>query len=69
MLLELDCPRCRCQVNLEQIAAEGPWYALGDGETWEDRLHACLRCGDCGAPIEVSEESLAELSRELLAQW
>jgi len=85
MQVELECPRCRCRDHaeldnsfgqaLEHISAEGPWYALGDGETWEDRIHSYLttaeqaRCPRCGAACEVSEASLAQLSRELLAQW
>lgn len=85
MHLEQIAPRCECHSHnprnaslvraLEQVAAEGPWFALGDGETWEDRIHGYLtspdstQCACCGSPLEVSEEELAELSRELLAQW
>jgi hypothetical protein len=60
---------------LARLAEEGPWYAIGDGETWEDRIYFCLsgqeqvRCPDCGAGVEVSEEHLSELSHELLAHW
>lgn len=84
MHVHLQCPQCRSHTHpstdaafgraLKRIAAEGPWYALGDGETWEDRIHACLttdgeRCPDCDVAFTVSEDTLAELSRELLAQW
>ncbi len=85
MRIELRCSRCSCHIPvpadvpfgrvLERLAEEGPWYALGDGETWEDRIYSCLpaagevRCPHCGATVEVSEDDLGELSRELLAQW
>jgi hypothetical protein len=83
MRIELECSQCHARfpvradvtscAALERLAEEGPWAALGDGETWEDRVHACLTdaasSSCCGAPAAVSEESLVELSQELLAQW
>ncbi len=60
---------------LDQMAAEGPWCALGDGETFEDQLFHALGTGDavhcpqCGERALVTEESLSEFERELLTQW
>ena len=85
MQLELHCDRCHHDFvsalediagrALEDITTEGPWFALGDGETLEDRLFANLTdpgkiaCPDCGGPVSCSQESLGCLSQELLAQW
>jgi hypothetical protein len=83
MRIELECSQCHARFPahadvplgpaLARLAEEGPWFALGDGETWEDRIYSCLCGGEasscCGAPAGVSEDSLAELSQELLAQW
>ncbi len=81
MRVELQCSSCPCRLGtwttpvLERITEEGPWVALGDGETFEDRIAATLstayeeRCPECGQPVAVSEESLGQLTQELLAQW
>jgi hypothetical protein len=53
----------------------GPWYALGDGETFEDMIFstffACghIRCSDCGTSVEVSEQSLGRVAMEVLNAW
>jgi len=50
---------------------EGPWFGLAEGETFEDMIFAALtsrgaiRCPECAGTVAVSEESLAELDREL----
>jgi hypothetical protein len=82
MKVELRCLACLYRfpsylgaAALERIQEEGPWDALGDGQTFEDRLHsdfldqseAC--CPQCGHAVEVSEESLSALSHSVLAQW
>jgi hypothetical protein len=84
MQIELYCPRCRFGFfsadspvgeALDRLAAEGPWSALGDGETLEDRISAVLSdqdaicCPECGRAATVREESLGRVSRELLANW
>jgi hypothetical protein len=85
MQVELHCDRCgqhftsslsdAADQALTEIHAEGPWFALGDGETFEDRISArfsgaaAVPCRCCGAPTTLSEEGLGRLSRELLANW
>jgi hypothetical protein len=85
MQVELYCPHCeRSFVAAPETSAsevfdrmheEGPWYALGDGETFEDMIFstvfACghVRCGECGEPAGVNEESLSQLALEVLGSW
>jgi hypothetical protein len=85
MQIELQCPRCPGRFVshpdtpaaevLDRMTEEGPWYALGDGATFEDMIFAALtargaiRCPDCGEPVSVSEASLGRLSQEILASW
>jgi hypothetical protein len=85
MTLEFRCPCCAqtfatptdsaAQEALERMADAGPWSAVGDGETVEDEVYTALGtesqvcCPDCGALSSVSEESLSEFARELLAHW
>ena len=82
MQIELCCPQCGCRFSaapqtpaaevLDRMAEDGPWYALGDGETYEDMIFAALfacgniRCGHCGAAANVTEESLGQLTMEVL---
>lgn len=77
MHVELRCDRCGCHFHgqddaLKRLSAEGPWSALGDGETFEDRLSADLGshdCPRCGSAVRLSEEGLGQLSLQLLGQW
>jgi hypothetical protein len=85
MQIELSCPVCHCHFAaspdspagevLDRMAEEGPWFALGDGETFEDMIFAALtqrgviRCPDCADPVSVSEDSLARLAQEILTCW
>src|SRR5262245_39289299 len=80
MQVELYCPRCSCSFAaepetpaaevLDRMAEGGPWYALGDGETFEDMIFSTLfvcgtiRCTDCGEAVSVSEQSLGQRSEE-----
>src|SRR5438552_305184 len=82
MQVELYCPHCCCSFAadpdtphaevLDRMAEEGPWYALGDGETYEDMIFAALldcgaiRCTECGEPVSVTEQSLGQLTMEVL---
>jgi hypothetical protein len=53
---------------------EGPWYGLGDGETFEDMIFNALTsegeipCPECDEAVSVSEESLGKLAQEMLSQ-
>jgi hypothetical protein len=83
MRIELHCSSCFCRFVApaqashdeirEQMFNDGPWYALGDGNTFEDMIFATLMergaicCPDCGDPVSVSEESLGQLAMEMLA--
>jgi hypothetical protein len=85
MQVELYCPYCPCRFAappdtpavevLERMNVEGPWYALGDGETFEDMIFNTItafgdiHCPECGAPVSVSEESLGRMAMEVLESW
>jgi hypothetical protein len=85
MQVELYCTNCHCRFAAppetpagevaERMALEGPWYALGDGETFEDMIFNTLTadgaidCPECGEPVHVSEESLGQLAMEVLGSW
>lgn len=85
MQIELDCPCCHCLFAsapdspassvLDQMTAEGPWFALGDGETFEDMIFTALaergsiRCPECGEQVAVGEHSLGRLAQEILSSW
>jgi hypothetical protein len=85
MQVELVCSRCSGSFAaspeapaaevLDRMAQEGPWYALGDGETFEDMIFSTLfsrgkiRCSDCGEAVSVSEQSLGQLTMEVLGSW
>jgi hypothetical protein len=59
---------------LERMIDDGPWFALAEGETFEDMIFAALTsrgaicCPDCCRPVSISEESLGQVSMDLLAQ-
>jgi hypothetical protein len=85
MQIELLCPACRAHfvapphASAEQIRDRmtqgGQWYALGEGETFEDMIFSTLTedgaifCPECGAAVSVSEESLGRLAMEVLSCW
>jgi hypothetical protein len=85
MHVELFCSNCqrrfaaapetRAAAVLDRATEEGPWNALGDGETFEDALAAALAdrgadcCPGCGEAATVSEESLGRLTLALLGTW
>src|SRR5262249_32431505 len=85
MVFELDCPECAQAFAipadspagevLAQLADEGPWTALGDGQTLEDRVSIALQgtglvhCPQCRRPVTAGEENLAQIAHGLLMQW
>ena len=85
MQIELHCPCCATRFTAPPDAAsadvmhrmfdDGPNYALGDGETFEDMIFSALteygeiRCPTCGEAVEVSEESLGKMALEVLSQY
>ncbi len=84
MKVELYCPKCSRRFAappeaaaveiLDRMLDEGPWYGLGDGETFEDMIFSALTsegeipCPQCDEPVCVSEESLGKLAKEMLSQ-
>jgi hypothetical protein len=60
---------------LERMIENESWFALGEGETFEDMIFAALTsrgaicCPECYRPVSVSEESLGQMAMGLLAQW
>jgi hypothetical protein len=83
MQIELYCNCCSCRFAAppetsaneitDRMFEQGPWYALGDGETFEDMIFASLTedgniaCPECGDPVAVSEESLGQLAMSMLS--
>ena len=76
MQIELRCPSCPCHFSacpdtpaaeiLDQMTEDGPWFALGEGETFEDMIIAALLhrgrigCPECHAPVAIGEASLGQ---------
>jgi hypothetical protein len=85
MSLALYCSQCALGFDvpfdspaaavLDRVAGEGPWSALGDGETTEDTISTALHgldgiaCPCCGGAASVTQQSLSAFARELLVQW
>ena len=85
MQIELLCPCCACRLTappeasveevFDRMLDEGPHFALGDGNTFEDMIFNTLLeddailCPDCGEAVNVSEESLSQLAQEVLAHF
>jgi hypothetical protein len=85
MQIELFCDCCACRFVAppeasandvtDRMFEHGPWYALGDGETFEDMIFSTLteqgeiHCPECGEPVSVSEESLGRFAQSMLSQF
>ena len=85
MQIQLHCPYCAssftappeagAQDVLDRMSREESFYALGEGETFEDMIFSTLteegaiRCPDCFGAVLVSEESLGRLAMEMLTHW
>jgi hypothetical protein len=75
--IELFCPRCLSRFAaaphtpaddiIDQMRDDGPWYALANGETFEDMICSALlyrgaiRCPECFEPVLIREKSLGRL--------
>ena len=84
MQVELYCPNCATRFAappetpalevLDRMFDDGPWFSLGDGETFEDMIftaltaHGDIHCPCCDEAVCVSEESLGRLAQEMLSQ-
>ena len=70
----LSLPRRVGERVTDRMFDQGPWYALGDGETFEDMIFTTLtsegeiHCPECGDAVAVSEESLGRVALSMLAQ-
>ena len=86
MHIELHCTCCSCRFVAppyfaaddefqSQTLSDEPWYALGDGNTFEDSIFATLTergkisCPECGEAIAVNEERLGQLAMQMLAAF
>jgi hypothetical protein len=81
MQMELHCPNCAWHFSegrdtpatavLERLIEDGPWFALGDGETFEEMIDTALTvrgricCPDCHEPVYISSEKPGRVSRAL----
>jgi hypothetical protein len=84
MQIELHCTQCSCSFAaapetpmadvMERMKDEGPWFALANGDTFEDMVWAALLsrgaiyCPACGKPVSVREPSLGSLV-DTFGQW
>jgi hypothetical protein len=84
MQVELFCDKCNVRFAaapetpalevLEQMIDDGPWFALGEGETFEDMIFTALTsrgaicCPQCYRPVAINEESLGQMAMAMLAQ-
>lgn len=52
---------------MQRMANEGPWFALGNGPTFEDMIvtallrNGSILCPDCRVPLSIREVSLGTL--------
>jgi len=81
MHIELHCADCGSQFRaagetaadeiLDRLIDEGPWYALAEGETFEDMIRAalCYRgrilCPECGRVLSIRRSDAYRCDREL----
>ena len=82
MEIELRCPGCCCPFSapaetpaqdiLDRMLDEGPWYALAQGETFEDMIRAALTCRgrilcpECGQAVSIRGRGPRRGTREPL---
>lgn len=82
MNIELNCLDCRSHFSaaadtpadeiLERMIDEGPWYALAEGETFEEMVRAALAvrgkilCPDCSKTLSIGAKGPYRPTRELV---
>lgn len=80
MQIHLYCPYCLCQFDapadtpaseiLDRMTDDAPWFALAEGETFEDMVLAALDmrgkilCPDCRQSVLVGVKSLGRIADE-----
>jgi hypothetical protein len=80
MRIELCCPGCAGRFTapadapasdiLDRMTEDGPWYALAEGETFEEMIlealawRGMIRCPECGEAVVVR---VAGAERQALA--
>ena len=79
MNVDLYCPNCTHTLRegapepIDDLLECG--LPLGDGQTFEDLLHAELQdrnpmaCPSCGVTVAFGDEDLNRLAMDLLARW
>jgi hypothetical protein len=83
MILELVCPYCPFRFRapshtpwaqiIDRMIEEGPWFALGNGETFRDMVYTALaargaiRCPECHEHLAHTEVGLFESDEAELA--
>jgi hypothetical protein len=76
--IHLHCPRCACHFSaaadtpaaevLDRMNDDAPWFALAEGDTFEDMVFAALAsrgrilCPECRGEILVGGESLGRMT-------
>src|SRR5690349_4620967 len=76
--IHLRCPRCPCHFSapaetaaaevLERMTDDAPWFALAEGDTFEEMVFAALQrrgrilCPECRESVLAGSEALAGLS-------
>ena len=74
MLIHLYCPRCPCHFSaeadapaaevLDRMTQEAPWFALAEGDTFQDMVFAALDargrilCPECRREVLVGGASV-----------
>jgi hypothetical protein len=83
MEIELRCPGCGCHFSapadtpagciMDRMLDEGPWYALADGETFEDMVGTALSdrgrilCPECRHTLSVHSLDIDPEETELVS--
>src|SRR5262249_61954654 len=75
--IELHCPSCLSNFTaspeatpeqiVQRMTEEGPWYALANGNSFEDMVclallnRGAINCPDCASPVSIREKSMGAL--------